>query len=85
VTWAVQDRGYSQRRAWRLVGLHPETYRYASSGLPNEGLRATLRELASRNAGRFGYRRLLRPDSGDTAPRADDAAPISVARPHSPV
>jgi len=30
VTWAVREKGYSQRRACRLVGLHPKTYRYAS-------------------------------------------------------
>jgi putative transposase len=29
VTWAVREKGYSQRHACRLVGLHPKTYRYA--------------------------------------------------------
>jgi len=57
VTWAVQDRGYSQRRACGLVGLHAKTYRYASKRTSDEGLRATLRELASQRR-RFGYRRL---------------------------
>ena len=28
VTWAIREKGYSQRRACRLVGLHPKTYRY---------------------------------------------------------
>jgi putative transposase len=57
VTWAVQDRGYSQRRACGLVGLHTKTYRYASKRTSDEDLRATLRELASQRR-RFGYRRL---------------------------
>jgi len=57
VTWAVRDKGYSQRRACGLVGLHPKTYRYASKRTGDEGLRVRLRELASQRR-RFGYRRL---------------------------
>jgi putative transposase len=57
VTWAIRDRGYSQRRACGLVGLHPKTYRYASKRTGDEALRAKLRELASQRR-RFGYRRL---------------------------
>jgi putative transposase len=57
VTWAIRERGYSQRRACGLVGLHPKTYRYASRRTSDEGLRARLRELASQRR-RFGYRRL---------------------------
>jgi putative transposase len=57
VTWAVREKGYSQRRACGLVGLHPKTYRYASKRTGDEGLRVKLRELASQRR-RFGYRRL---------------------------
>ena len=57
MTWAVREKGYSQRRACGLVGLHPKTYRYASKRTGDEGLRARLRELASQRR-RFGYRRL---------------------------
>ncbi len=57
VTWAVEEKSYSQRRACGLVGLHPKTYRYASKRTGDEGLRARLRELASQRR-RFGYRRL---------------------------
>jgi putative transposase len=57
VTWAVREKGYSQRRACGLVGLHPKNYRYASKRTGDEGLRAKLRELASQRR-RFGYRRL---------------------------
>jgi putative transposase len=57
VTWAVQEKGYSQRRACGLVGLHPKTYRYASKRTGDEELRGTLRDLASQRR-RFGYRRL---------------------------
>ena len=28
MTWAIREKSYSQRRACRLVGLHPKTYRY---------------------------------------------------------
>jgi len=31
VTWAIDEKGYSQRRACMLIGLAPKTYRYASS------------------------------------------------------
>jgi putative transposase len=57
VTWAIKDKCYSQRRACRLVGLQPKTYRYASCR-PDDGLtRQRLRELAHQRR-RFGYRRL---------------------------
>ena len=31
MTWAIREKSYSQRRACALVGLHPKTYRYAST------------------------------------------------------
>lgn len=57
MTWAIREKNYSQRRACRLVGLHPKTCRYASKRTGDEGLRSRLRELASQRR-RFGYRRL---------------------------
>jgi putative transposase len=57
VTWAVRERGYSQRRACGLVGLHPKTYRYAPKRAGDEELRGKLRDLASQRR-RFGYCRL---------------------------
>jgi putative transposase len=57
VTWAVREKSYSQRRACRLVGLQPKTYRYGSKRTGDEELRGKLRELASQRR-RFGYRRL---------------------------
>jgi putative transposase len=30
VTWAIEEKCYSQRRACGLVGLDPKTFRYAS-------------------------------------------------------
>ena len=56
MSWAIEDKGYTQRRACRLVGLEPKTYRYASTR-PDDGLRQRLKELASERR-RFGYRRL---------------------------
>ena len=57
MTWAIREKGYSQRRACGLVDLHPKTYRYASRRPGEEDLRARLREMASQRR-RFGYRRL---------------------------
>lgn len=57
MTWAVREKGYSQRHACRLVGLHPKTYRYVTKRSDDEALRRRLRELASQRR-RFGYRRL---------------------------
>ena len=57
VTWAIKQKSYSQRRACRLVGLEPKTYRYASKRPYDGEIRARLRVLAG-DRRRFGYRRL---------------------------
>jgi putative transposase len=57
VTWAIGEKGYSQRRACKLVGLEPKTYRYASKRSGDGEIRAKLRLLAGERR-RFGYRRL---------------------------
>jgi putative transposase len=57
VSWAIKDKGYSQRGACALVGLEPKTYRYASQRPDDGALRQRLKELALER-GRFGYRRL---------------------------
>jgi putative transposase len=57
VDWAIEQKGYSQRRACGLVGMEPKTYRYASRRPEDAGMRARLRELANERR-RFGYRRL---------------------------
>jgi putative transposase len=57
VTWAIDQKSYSQRRACRLVGLQPKTYRYDSTRPDDSALRTRLKELASQRR-RFGYRRL---------------------------
>ena len=59
MTWAIREKGYSQRRACGLVDLHPKTYRYTSKRSGDEELRHRLRELAAQRR-RFGYRRLGR-------------------------
>jgi putative transposase len=58
VSWAIKDKGYTLRRACRLVGLEPKTYRSASKRPDDEVLRQRLKELASERR-RFGYRHLL--------------------------
>ena len=57
MNWAIAERGYSQRRACALVGMHRKRYRYASTRGDDEELRATLKALAHERR-RFGYRRL---------------------------
>ena len=57
VTWAMKKKGYSQRRACKLVGIEPKTCRYVSRRLDDGAVRARLRTLASERR-RFGYRRL---------------------------
>ena len=47
VSWAIQEKGYTQRRACRLVGLEPKTYRYATRRPDDAVLRQRLKDLAS--------------------------------------
>ncbi len=58
MTWAIEQKDYSQRRACRLVGVEPKTYRYRSRRNGDDPLRRRLQELAAERR-RFGYRRLL--------------------------
>jgi putative transposase len=58
VTWAIEQKSYSQRRACGLIGLAPKTYRYRCRRPDDAGLRQRLRALALERR-RFGYRRLL--------------------------
>jgi putative transposase len=57
VSWAIQEKSYSQRKACALVGLEPKTFRYISTRPDDEPIRCRLRDLASQRR-RFGYRRL---------------------------
>lgn len=57
MSWAMEKKGYSQRRACGLVGIDPRVYRYRSSRPDDAELRGRLRELAAERR-RFGYRRL---------------------------
>ena len=57
MTWAIEEKSYSQRRACGLIGISPKTYRYASHRGEDAELRARLKALASERR-RFGYRRL---------------------------
>jgi putative transposase len=57
VTWAINEKSYSQARACTLIELAPKTYRYASKRQDDEAIRKRLRELAHERR-RFGYRRL---------------------------
>ena len=58
VSWAIEEKGYSQRRACGLIGLEPKTYRYASTRGDDAAVRVRLRSLTSERR-RFGYRCLL--------------------------
>ena len=55
--WAIDQKGYSQRRACALIGMAPKTYRYVTSRSDDREFRERLRHLAAERR-RFGYRRL---------------------------
>ena len=57
MSWAITEKGCSQRRACLLVGIAPKTYRYRSGRGADDDVRVRLRVLASERR-RFGYRRL---------------------------
>lgn len=57
MSWAIEEKAYSQRRACGLIGLSPKSYRYASRRSDDAAVRLRLRALASERR-RFGYRRL---------------------------
>ena len=57
MTWATRGKGYSQRRACKLVDIGPKTCRYVSRRPGDDAVRVRLRALASERR-RFGYRRL---------------------------
>jgi putative transposase len=57
VSWAIEEKCYSQRRACGLVGIDPRVYRHRPTRSDDTDLRKRLRELASVRR-RFGYRRL---------------------------
>jgi putative transposase len=54
VTWAINEKSYSQRRACALIGLDPKTYRYASRRSDDVEIRDRLKTLAGQRR-RFGY------------------------------
>jgi putative transposase len=57
VSWAIETKGYSQRRACGLVGIDPRVHRYRSTREDDAELRSRLKALAAERR-RFGYRRL---------------------------
>lgn len=57
MSWAIEKKGYSQRRACALIGMHPRTYRYQSQRPDDAAMRERLKALANERR-RFGYRRL---------------------------
>ncbi len=51
MSWAIEDKGYSQRRACGMIGLEPKTYRYASTRGDDAAVRVRLRSLAASATG----------------------------------
>lgn len=57
VSWAIEMKEYSQRRACGLIGVAPKVYRYRMRRADDGVLRTRLSALAACRR-RFGYRRL---------------------------
>lgn len=57
VTWAMDEKGCSQRRTCGRVGMDPRVYRYRAWRPEDAGLRRRLRKLAGERR-RCGYRHL---------------------------
>ena len=57
VNWAIDKKGYSQRRACGLIGMDPKSLRYASRRPDDGQVRTRMREIAHERR-RFGYRRI---------------------------
>lgn len=57
MSWAIEEKSYSQRRACALVGMAPKVYRHRSKRPDDPVLRERLKALANQRR-RFGYRRL---------------------------
>ena len=57
MSWAIDEKDYSQRRACRLVGVAPKVFRYRTRRADDGALRARLKALSAERR-RFGYRRL---------------------------
>ena len=58
MSWAIEEKGYLQRRACGLIGLEPKTDRSVSTRDDDAAVRLRLRSLAGERR-RFGYQRLL--------------------------
>ena len=57
MSWAIETKDYSQRRACALASLAPKVYRYRTRRADDGVLRTRLKALAALRR-RFGYRRL---------------------------
>ena len=57
MSWAIEEKSYSQRRACALVGLALKVYRHRPKRPGDVDLRERLKALANERR-RFGYRRL---------------------------
>ena len=53
----IDEHGYTERRACRLIGVDRTAFQYQRSRHSDEAVRIRLRELANERR-RFGYRRL---------------------------
>jgi hypothetical protein len=51
VTWAIEEKGYSQRRACALIGNAPKTYRYVSARGDDRQLRESCVGLLANGGG----------------------------------
>ena len=53
----MADHGFSERRAFRLIGVNRSAWQYESLRGQDDAIRKRMREIANERR-RFGYRRL---------------------------
>ena len=78
MTWAINEKQYSQRRACGLVGIEPKTYRYQPQRGHDADIRKRMRKIASQRR-RFEYRR-IGADAGTRRHPAQSQEAVSALR-----
>ena len=69
MTWAIEEKSYSQRRACELVGMSPRIYRYRSRRPDDIELRLRARKLWLEPMSNLHYSQYVANSGGALCPR----------------